>query len=132
MKPSGILNFENVPQDAGDPDVKVYVNGELVETGGGGGDFTTAIVSVSEDVNVIATYLLTNGDDTSLWTDSGMYADMSPFIIPLYKGKIIMVPSGGNVVSVTANNDNAKAEDGKLVITGDCEITSVTYDGGGN
>lgn len=36
MKPSGVLNFENVPNDAGDPDVKVYVNGDLVESGGGG------------------------------------------------------------------------------------------------
>ena len=44
MKPSGVLNFENVPADAGDPDVKVYVNGDLVESGGGGasiGKFVT-------------------------------------------------------------------------------------------
>lgn len=36
MKPSGILNFENVPADAGDPDVKVYVNGVKVNNGSGG------------------------------------------------------------------------------------------------
>ena len=53
MKPSGILNFENVPAGADDPDVKVYVNGELVETGGGGGSSDDALIikDVSQTLN---------------------------------------------------------------------------------
>ena len=38
--PSAVVAFENVPADAADPVVDVYVNGEKVDSGGGGGGIT--------------------------------------------------------------------------------------------
>ena len=134
MKPSGLLSFWQVPEDAGDPDVKVYVNGELVEAGSGSGDFTTASVTLTgNDVILVnVAYLVTSDGETQLVTSDAMTPEASPMTIPLYKGKIVLVPSGSKFESVTANNDNASIDsDGNLVITGDVEITSVEVEVGG-
>ena len=126
MKPSGILNFENVPADAGDPDVKVFVNGEEVSAGGGGdSDFTTATVTISAvHVTDIPLPFI---DDTDGYEcvyviyptnayDAGVYK------VPLYKGKLMVET---NTSSITVTGD-AEYSEGVLTITGDCEITAYT------
>lgn len=51
--PSAVVAFENVPEDAADPVVDVYVNGEKVDTGGGGGgDITVFEIGSDMKCNV--------------------------------------------------------------------------------
>lgn len=47
--PSAVVAFENVPDDAADPVVDVYVNGEKVSSGGGGADFVRVIPLIDDD-----------------------------------------------------------------------------------
>lgn len=139
MKPSGILNFENVPQDAGDPDVKVYVNGELVETGGGGkSDFTVANVSIGADTMIqlcVLTdpselYSLPAGTLPTVITDY-VDAEEGTYSVPLYKGHAIIICLRESLDDVETSGDiehiNEPGSDAFLFdVTGDC---SVTYTG---
>lgn len=117
MKPSGILSFWQVPEDAGDPDIKVYVNGELVETGGGSSDFTTCTVTPKDkglyaEIPIIANDVLTMSDP-----DGVLSAE-----VPLYKGTLVMnFPNAYFEVDVSGNATYDSGT-GELVITGDCQL----------
>lgn len=126
MKPSGIINFENVPADAGDPDVKIYVNGEEVSSGGGGGDFTTAVITTAADAgtdNVTAPIPVVD--------ESGIIlpVEIEPnktYTVVLYKGKLNLTVMNFGLVSFTVVSGDAEVtldNDYKVVVTGDCEIT---------
>lgn len=127
MKPSGVLNFENVPADAGDPDVKVYVNGAEVSAGGvGDSDFSTAEVTITisdENVNAIIIPIATDNDDYGETADTGIAASGTYSVI-LYKGKALgaidaTVPP--IMLNISLTGDIAYEDD--LVITGNGTIT---------
>lgn len=130
MKPSGILNFENVPADAGDPDVKVYVNGSEVEIGGGSSDFTTAAVTLANSTGdlddiVLAAPFIVEGE-ISIMPDvtRGHQATLE---IVLYKGSLVCTVTTDDNQMITENITTTGAiEDlggGYLQITGDGTIT---------
>lgn len=122
MKPSGILNFENVPADAGDPDVKVYVNGSEVEIGGGGdSDFTTAVMTVADYEGMMfpasPPQLFNEEGNAGAYVESSVAA--GEYTIVLYKGKCLFVTDCSSV-TVTGN---ATFDDGFILATGDFSVT---------
>lgn len=133
MKPSGIVSFYNVPEDAGDPDVKVYVNNELVESGGGGGDgdFTTATITlanpdneethmrgyypiVDESKGIVLSRINIGGNDVTCLANNASYT------VPLYKGKYTGI--GLSLEEMEISGD-AEYDGEYLTVTGDCTIT---------
>ena len=122
MKPSGIVSFYNVPDDAGDPDVKVYVNNELVETGGGGeSDFTTCEVTFT---NTAASYVyipeLVDTEPAALATFGEKAAGV--YTIALYKGMAV-IKTGAIVDDTSGLIQEDDENTGRYIITGDCSIT---------
>lgn len=109
MKPSGVLNFENVPADASDPDVKVYVNGEEVSSGGGSSDYTTAtinIVSKAMQSNYVGLPVVVEDAETFTGSFAVSYAaNGSEFKVILYKGRAYFDPNFNleDLVSTPAN-----------------------------
>ena len=129
MKPSGILNFENVPADAGDPDVKVFVNGEEVSAGGGDSDFTTATVTIATGLgirNFLLPEIVDNEEYVAIlcaYPAPASILDDGEYLVPLYKGKLVIENAGIQELTITGD---ATFEDYMLTITGDCEITAYT------
>ena len=131
MKPSGILNFENVPADAGDPDVKVYVNGSEVEIGGGGdSDFTIAVVTINNtgetDLKLLASYIV--GDDIDILPNVPVDDDDTTELqLILYKGSLrtaLLTPDQQILKENIATTGSIEASaEGMLTITGDGTIT---------
>ena len=139
MKPSGVLNFENVPADAGDPDVKVYVNGDLVETGGGGSGIPivkTATVKIiatgtAEQTLYIGASCNTDRDATyvqSMFLDNDKYyAAYEPEIAggsELDATMIIIEENGGCCINDSNLNEPAS-------VTGDAEVVNMGEPGVG-
>lgn len=60
--PSAVVAFENVPADAADPVVDVYVNGEKVDSGGGSADFVRVIPLLDNDGYFVPEETLTYSD----------------------------------------------------------------------
>ena len=125
MKPSGILNFENVPLDAGDPDVKVYVNGELVETGGGSSDLTLATITIAEDSDTEYLSAMAYVDGDAIKTMAAMECSAGDtFTVPLYKGTFVLQGPTSNL-TVTGDAEITSMEGylgNVVVITGDCTL----------
>jgi len=71
--PSAVVAFENVPADAADPVVDVYVNGEKVSSGGGGTDFVRVIPLIDNDGYFIPEETLTYSDVDAGFTDGLFY-----------------------------------------------------------
>lgn len=123
MKPSGIVSFYNVPADAEDPDVKVYVNNELVESGGGGSsDLSFCNLTIGEDfdrtpISLTLPYLSDLEGSEALVV--GTQFNTGVYKIPLYKGVCV---GSAAYTSITATGD-VVYDGGALIITGDCEIT---------
>lgn len=121
MKPSGIVSFYNVPADAEDPDVKVYVNNELVESGGGGSsDLSICTMTIGE--NYDRNYVLISIPEASdLYNESsvGKSYNTGTYNVILYKGQCIgELGTEGAVVTGNATVD----EYGSVTITGDFEV----------
>ena len=137
MKPSGVLNFENVPTDAGDPDVKVYVNGDLVETGGGGSsDFALATLTIGNNIQCDvfgAVFDLSQMFELPADTLPTVISQMSEpsegsYTVCLYKGCTVLNCFNDNMdhVEISGNIEpiDPPVEGSYLyVITGDCSIT---------
>ena len=62
--PHAVVSFENVPADAADPVVDIYVNNEKVSSGGGGGgaDFVRVIPLIDDDGYFVPEETLTYND----------------------------------------------------------------------
>lgn len=62
--PHAVVSFENVPADAADPVVDIYVNNEKVSSGGGGGgaDFVRVIPLIEDDGYFVPEETLTYRD----------------------------------------------------------------------
>lgn len=126
MKPSGILNFENVPADADDPDVKVYVNGELVETGGGdSSDFTTAVVT-SDDTTYQISMLAPVAMDEEGMSASFVIETLdigASITVILYKGYAVIPVNLSDDDTLDVTGDGVYNEDTKMLfVTGNCTI----------
>lgn len=120
MKPSGIVSFYNVPADAGDPDVKVYVNNELFETGGGSSDFTTCMVTPgSRGIDVSLPVV----DEENNTISMGFPSEAVKVV--LYKGSI-KIPVA--YLDVTIDSGDAVYDSGNdiVTITGDCTLSIYT------
>lgn len=125
MKPSGILNFENVPADAGDPDVKVYVNGSEVEIGGGGdSDLTTCELTVTTSGDAYydsITAPLIYNNEAAIGSASAT-DETTVYTIILYKGSAKGISLIDLTGTVTLSGDIA--QDGPAyTVTGDAAIT---------
>lgn len=129
MKPSGILNFENVPDDAGDPDVKIYVNGEEVSAGGGSSDFTTATMTINTGSGVKGLLMPIIYDEEpagiiETFPTTGSELEDGEYTIMLYKGFLGVEQHQGSSITVSGS---AEAQDNMLLITGDFEITAFSF-----
>lgn len=129
MKPSGVLNFENVPQDAGDPDVKVYVNGEEVSTGGGGdSDFTTTTITVvnNKASDIYARFACLQEDAINEMTSPFIEASSTEDVtIIMYKGSAVgyLYDNDGMIDTGVSITGDGVHDDGEITVTGECEIT---------
>lgn len=119
MKPSGIINFENVPADAGDPDVKIYVNGEEVSSGGGGGDFSTCTVTPGTDG--IETFLPVVDEEND--TIKMQYSPSDPVKVVLYKGSL-QVDTLQLVVDDISGDAVYDSDNDIVTVTGDCTFSA--------
>lgn len=118
MKPSGIVSFYNVPADAEDPDVKVYVNNELVETGGGGGgDFSTC--TVTPGANGITVSLPVVDEENNTLSLQGLF---DPEKVVLYKGSLV-IPVPMKLVVIDSGDAVYDSENEIVTITGDCQLS---------
>lgn len=125
MKPSGIISFYNVPDDAGDPDVKVYVNNELVEIGGGGGesDFSLVTMTVAGEANDVATNFPTvvNAGGTDAAVGGGVEISGGlTYPVILYKGVAFVFFT--DEVTFTVSGD-AEITGQMIKVTGDFTLT---------
>ena len=118
MNPSGILSFWQVPEDAGDPDIKVYVNGELVETGGGGGDFSTCTVTPGS--NGITVNMPVVDEENNTLSLQGILFD--PAKVVLYKGSLV-IPVPLKLVVVDSGDAVYDSDNEIVTITGDCQLS---------
>lgn len=132
--PSGVFNYTQVPDDAGDADVKVYVNGEEVSAGGGGGD-TVKIATITTAVDCsIFGCLVDLSEEFDL--DPGTLPDVfnmsesgaGIYTVALYNGHGIIIITTEEPYNVTGNAtkidsiQDADAYD----ITGDVTISAST------
>lgn len=126
--PSAVVSFNAVPEDAADPDVKVYVNGELIESGGGGGggDLSTAIVTltIAEGCSCFLPYCNDgNNDPEAVAADTIAYYS-GEYNVVLYKGEALLSANDLSVVSAVSGDAEQDATYTRFVhITGDCSIT---------
>ena len=119
MKPSGIVSFYNVPDDAGEPDVKVYVNNELVETGGGGGgDFSTC--TVTPGANGITVNMPVVDEENNTLSLQGILFD--PATVVLYKGSLV-IPVPLKLVVIDSGDAVYDSDNEIVTITGDCQLS---------
>ena len=128
--PSAVVSFNAVPEDAADPDVKIYVNGELVESGGGSSDITTATVKLSNDSSsgYISMPLCYDLEGYTGLYGLGPVAADGEYTVALYKGAAyINVITGTDVLSVVSGD--AELDENAIKVTGDCVIK---YLQGGN
>ena len=120
--PSGILSFVAVPDDAGDADVKVYVNGELVESGGGGdSDFAIAKwTNTIANLKIVGCFI---DEETIAPTTMSTEFDVGSYDLAMYKGSGVcyMDPSGVEYVEFTG--DAEVDVDGTITYTGDFTIS---------
>ena len=131
-KPSAVVSFNAVPEDAADPDVKVYVNGELVESGGGGsGDLSIATVTIGADSDTGTLggsfvykkeYEIYENDGSAGYIDA---AAEQEYEIILYKG-VAYVDLGESEYTSLSGDVTYDADNNVLVVTGDCSITLST------
>ena len=126
--PSGVFNYTQVPDDAGDADIKVYVNGEEVSSGGGGSsDFSTAKVTIiNNDANGINLYAAVVGENYMDCTDSVGGSASKEINIALYKGKAfaILRTAGGSLIDEDIETTgDIDFDDGDITITGNGTIT---------
>lgn len=125
--PSGVFNYMQVPDDAGDAAVKIFVNGEEVSAGGSS-DFTIAKVTIdtgsgAESLNLPYTFDEENASGIWLsWAYNQAFLD-GEYNIPLYKGMII----AEQVYATMDLEGDATFEEGVLTITGDCTISGYTF-----
>lgn len=127
MTPYGKLSFWNVPDDADDPVVEVYVNGELVDyQGGGGEDLTTCTLTiiapesvVNADAEITIAYIDTVRNCIKATGETIALSGDATYQIPLYKGKQI----ASHNKPMTMSGDISSDGEGWLYITGDCSIT---------
>ena len=124
MTPSGILSFWNVPDDASDPDIKVYVNGELVEMGGGGeSDFSLATMTIAGEFDSatlnIPTVLNNGGTDCAVGGEMPISTGETYHVI-LYKGVGFVYFS--YELNYTVSGD-AEITDSMIKVTGDFTLT---------
>ena len=130
MKPSGIVSFYNVPDDAGDPDVKVYVNNELVETGGGGSDdLNTAKLTVNIPQNnknakgfgTIATVYAAciNGNETTSYYEIPQDDETVTIDIVLYKGAAYVEIDTASYSGATVSGDITEISTFHYTMSGD-------------
>ena len=128
MKPSGIVSFYNVPDDAGDPDVKVYVNNELVETGGGGSDdLTAAKLTVNIPQNnakgfgTIATVYAAciNGNETTSYYEIQQDDETVTVDIVLYKGAAYVEIDTASYSGATVSGDITEISTFHYTMSGD-------------
>ena len=124
-KPKGVLSFWNVPADADDPDIKVYVNGALVE-GSSSSDISIATITIREpdvivnpDARLTVAYLDDYDNCVKATGEIISLQDGAIIRVPLYKGKQIGSYSGliSSTGGVTLDGE------GWIIITGDGEIT---------
>lgn len=132
MKPSGVLNFENVPADAGDPDVKVYVNGSEVSAGGGGdSDFDTVKVTFVNNDTVknlephISVIMESDGDKFIVADPLIMSETSEELDVVLYKGSADggLYMSGSVVTEGVTVSGDIEYDDGYITITGNGTVT---------
>lgn len=123
--PSAVVSFNAVPEDAADPDVKVYVNGELVESGGGGGGDLSAC-KITFDAESGSGYV-----DVAYFIEipDGPYGTSGKFRVTanavadaiLFKGKCYVEKK--NVLdTITVVSGSAVDADGMIEVSGDCVL----------
>lgn len=119
--PSAVVSFNAVPEDAADPDVKVYVNGELVESGGGGGgDLSTCKVTFDADSSTGSLKLPNYIEDCA--TGSFSVSANSEANAILYKGAAIIEKTNPADILTVVSGSAEVNDDGTVSVTGDCVI----------
>lgn len=123
--PSGVFNYTQVPDDAGNADIHVYVNDEEVTAGGGSSDFTTCQMTIDENFSdgclIYAPFVINNidGGILSVFNASDEAIPAGTYPIALYKGKTMVycAESSFNV------SGNAEADNEYIIVTGDFTLS---------
>ena len=133
--PSGVFNYTQVPDDAGDADVKIFVNGEEVSAGGGSSDFTVAKISVTNQHSDAIQLNIANADDDENTSSDQINISGGSTVdninVILYKGNAYgtLFDSNGQLIEedVTVSGD-VEFDEGDVTVTGD---GTITYNPGG-